>query len=102
MRLKELAASRVRYGYRRLLVPLRREGWAVTAKRIWRLYCEEGLSIRTRLPRRRRAWRVRIGRPMELLPNEVWAMAFMADAFFAERPFRLLAVIDCHTREAPQ
>ena len=47
MRLREMAASRVRYGYRRLTVLLRREGCAVNAKRVYRLYCEEGLQVRT-------------------------------------------------------
>ena len=48
VRLRELAASRVRYGYRRLTVLLKREGWAVNAKRIYRLYSEEGLIVRTK------------------------------------------------------
>ncbi len=51
MRLKELAAARVRYGYRRLHVLLRREGWPVNAKRVHRLHREEGLSIRPKTPR---------------------------------------------------
>ena len=46
-RLREMAGSRVRYGYRRLTVLLRREGWAVNAKRVYRLYREEGLQVRT-------------------------------------------------------
>ena len=101
LRLRDLAASRVRYGYRRLHVLLRREGWPVNAKRIWRLYSEEGLSIRPRTPRRRRAWRYRIGRKMTTAAaNDVWAMDFLSDALFDGRPFRLLGVIDCHTREA--
>jgi putative transposase len=50
MRLRDLAAVRVRDGYRRLHVLLRREGWLVNHKRIYRLYAEEGLSIRTKLP----------------------------------------------------
>ena len=53
MRLKDLAESRVRYGYRRLHVLLRREGWPVNHKRVYRLYNEEGLSIRTRSLKRR-------------------------------------------------
>lgn len=57
MRLKELAETRVRYGYRRLHVLLQRKGWRVNHKRLYRLYSEEGLSIRTRSPRRRRACR---------------------------------------------
>ena len=47
LRLRELAGSRVRYGYRRLTVLLRREGWAVNAKRVYRLYREEELQVRT-------------------------------------------------------
>jgi putative transposase len=45
MRLKELAAARVRYGYRRLHILLRREGWQINAKRVYRLYCEENLGL---------------------------------------------------------
>ena len=47
-RLRELAAVRVGFGYRRLTVLLRREGWRVNAKRVWRLYREEGLTMRTK------------------------------------------------------
>ena len=47
MRLRELAANRVRFGYRRLTVLLKREGWRVNAKRVYRLYTEEGLPVRT-------------------------------------------------------
>ena len=55
MRLKELAAARVRYGYRRLHILLRREGWAANHKRTYRLYRDDGLSIRPKLPKRKRA-----------------------------------------------
>ena len=47
-RLRELAAVRVRFGYRRLMVLLRREGWRVNAKRVYRLYGQEGLEVRTK------------------------------------------------------
>jgi putative transposase len=59
MRLRELAASRVRFGYRPLTVLLRREGWKVNAKRIYRLYTDDGLAVRTKLRRkigRRHRW----------------------------------------------
>ena len=79
LRLKNLAAVRVRYGYRRPHVLLRREGWAVTPKRVHRLYAEEGLSIRKELPRRNWAWRHRQRRPEVGGANEVWAMEFMSD-----------------------
>ena len=99
LRLKDLAAVRVRYGYRRLHVLLRREGWAVNHKRVHRLYTEEGLSIRTKLPRRKRACRYRQGRPGAETANEVWAMDFMSDQLFDGRPIRILTVVDIHTRE---
>ena len=76
LRLKELAAARVRYGYRRLPVRLRREGWPINAKRVSRLYHEEGLSIRPKTPRRRRSTRYRAGRPAIERPNDCWAMDF--------------------------
>lgn len=62
---------RMRYGYRRLHVLLRREGWVVNHKRVHWLYTEEGLSIRTKLPRCKRAWRIRQGRPEVGSANEV-------------------------------
>jgi len=97
MRLKDLAAVRVRYGYRRLHVLLRWEGWGVNHNRVHRLYTEEGLSIRTKLPRRKRAWRYRQGRPGAEGANEVWSMDFMSDQLFDGRPIRILTVVDIHT-----
>ena len=52
-RIKEITEVRVRYGYRRVHVLLRREGWAVNPKRIYRLYKELGLQIRNKVPKRR-------------------------------------------------
>ena len=100
MRLKELAETRVRYGYRRLHVLLRREGWQVNHKTVYRLYSDEGLSIRTRSLKRRRACRYRAGRAEAGGMNDVWAMDFMSDKLFDDRPFRILTVVDCCTREA--
>ena len=100
LRLKDLAESRVRYGYRRLHVLLRREGWPVNHKRIYRLYSEEGLSIRTRSLRRRRACRYRSARAEPGTMNDVWAMDFVSDKLFDDQPFRILTIVDCHTREA--
>ena len=54
LRLRDLAAARVRYGYWRLRVLLRREGWLVNHERIYWLDAEVGLSMRTELPRRKR------------------------------------------------
>jgi putative transposase len=74
VRLRELAGSRVRYGYRRLTVMLKREGWEVNAKRIYRLYTEEGLIVRTK----RRAQRQRIAQGPASQPNQRWSMDFGA------------------------
>ena len=100
LRLKKLAAARVRYGDRRLHVLLRREGSPVNHKRIYRLYREEGLMIRAKPPRRKRSCRHRSGRPVIAAANDVWAMDFMADALFDGRPLRILTVVDCHARES--
>ncbi len=54
-RLRELAQVRVRYGSQRLYVLLRREGWLDNHKRVHRLYCLEGLNLRSKRPRRNRA-----------------------------------------------
>ncbi len=99
MRIGELAEARVRYGYRRLHVLLQREGWQINHKRTSRLYSEEGLSIRTRSPRRR-ACRYRSGRAEAEGMNDVWDMDFLSDKLFDGRPFRILTIMDCHTREA--
>jgi putative transposase len=100
LRLRDLAASRVRYGYRRLWLLLRREGYPLNHKRIYRLYREEGLAIRPKTPRRRRSCRYREARPEAGAPNDVWAMDFLSDALFNGQRFRILTVVDCHTREA--
>ena len=69
-------------------------------KRIYRLYAEAGLSIRPKVPRRKRAWRYRVGQLGASAPNEVWSMDFVSDQLFDGRPIRILAVLDAHTREA--
>ena len=52
-RIKEIAATRIRYGYRRIHVLLRREGWMINQKRVYRLYKELGLRLRNKTPKRR-------------------------------------------------
>ena len=68
-RVRELAQTRVRYGYRRIHVLLRREGWSVHHKRVYRLYRDEGLSIRARTARRRRSPQYSAGRRGRVLPR---------------------------------
>jgi putative transposase len=54
-RIREIAATRVRYGYKRIHVVLRREGWRINHKRVYRLYKQDGLSLFERRPRRHRS-----------------------------------------------
>jgi len=76
IRLRDLATSRPRYGYRRLWVLLRREGWIVNPKLIYRLYCEEGLGIRRKTPRRRKAIQQRGERPVAARATQHWSMDY--------------------------
>ena len=97
-RIKEIAETRVRYGYRRIHVLLRREGWRVNAKRVWRLYREMGLQLRSKTPKRRVKAKLREGRSAA---NEVWAMDFVHDQLFDGRKIRVLTIIDTFTRLSP-
>src|SRR3954464_14218434 len=96
MRIRELAGSRVRYGYRRLTVLLRREGWVVNTKRVYRLYHEEGLQVRTK-KRSKRAAHARVPLPEAARPNQRWSMDFVSDRLTDGRWFRILTVVDQYT-----
>lgn len=78
---------------------LRREGWRDNHKRIYRLYCEQGLSLRLRRSRRNKSAQRRQPQPQGLYPNHVWGMDFVSDSLFDGRRLRLLTVIDLYTRE---
>ena len=92
-----MAASHVRYGYRRLTVLLRREGWKVNAKRIYRLYTEQ-LIVRTK-QRRKMARRQRGTIAAATAANQCWSMDFMSDKLADGSSFRILTVVDQFTRE---
>jgi len=97
-RLRALAERWVRYGYRRLYERLRREGWHVNHKRVYRLYRLEGLGLRRKS--RKRAAGLRVApRVSPRRANERWAMDFMTDALRDGRRFRLLIVLDERTLE---
>jgi putative transposase len=98
MRLRKLAASRVRFGYRRLTVLLRREGWQFNPKRIYRMYTEDGLTVRTKT-RKKIARRARVAAPKATRPNERWSMDFMSARLLDRRWFRVLTVFEQFTRE---
>ena len=99
MRIKEIAAARVRYGYQRIHVVLRREGWRVNHKRVYRLYRREGLSLYERRPRRHRSAMQRQAKPAAQAINECWSMDFVSDQLYDGRKLRALTLIDAYTRE---
>ena len=88
------------YGYRRVHVMLRREGWQDNVKRVYRLYQEQGLSLRMKRPKRNKS--ARLPQPKQLVTamNQIWSMDFVADALFDGRKLRALTVVDNYTRES--
>ena len=98
-RIRELASVRVRAGYRQVHLLLRREGWPVNKKRVYRLYSDENLTLRQRRPRRHRTAAVRLVRPRPTQANELWAMDFMHDTLASRETIRVLTAIDVCTRE---
>jgi putative transposase len=99
-RIRDLAAARVRYGYYRLYILLRREGWRINHKRVYRLYREEGLSMRARRPRRHVTAAHRVTRLPAGAANDCWSMDFVSDALFDGRRIRALTLVDNFTRES--
>lgn len=100
-RIREIAETRVRYGYRRIHVLLRREGWRVNHKRVRRLYNEEGLQLRNKSPKRKVAAKLRDDRTAATTPNECWSMDFLSDQLFDGRKIRVLTIVDNFTRLSP-
>jgi putative transposase len=97
-RLREMAATHVRYGYRRLTVLLRREGWKVNAKRVYRLYDQENLKVRS-VERKKISRRQRISYGPATGPNQCWSADFVSDKLTDGRSYRILTIIDQFTRE---
>ena len=98
VRLRELAAIRRRFGYRRLQVLLRREGTHINHKKLRRLYAEERLQVRRR-GGRKRALGTRAPLTLPQGPNQRWSLDFLSDTLTDGRRFRILAVVDDFTRE---
>ena len=97
-RLRDLAGERRRFGYRRLHLLLEREGWVLNWKKLYRLYREEGLTVRKR-GGRKRAIGTRAPMAIPQGPNQRWSLDFVSDSFADGRRFRVLCVIDDFTRE---
>jgi putative transposase len=97
-RLRELAAERRRFGYRRLLILLRREGMVANHKRLYRVYTEEGLTVRKR-GGRKRALGTRAPMTVPQAPNQRWSLDFASDVLNDGRRSRVLVVVDDFSRE---
>ncbi len=98
-RMRELAHTPVRFGYRRLHVLLRREGWDVGKNQVYRLYTEEGLALRRKRPWRHVTAVHREQRRPATERNDIWSMDFVADQLVDGRRFRALTVIGLFPRE---
>jgi transposase InsO family protein len=100
-RIIELAREYGRYGYRRITALLRGEGWRVNAKRVQRIWCQEGLKVPKRQPKRGRLWLADgscVRRRAER-PNHVWSYDFVFDRTHDVQPMRMLTIVDEFTRE---
>lgn len=98
-RIEEIAAIKRRHGYRRVYLRLRREGWEVNRKRVYRIYREAGLAVRRR--KRKRIGHVeRKPLPKPTMANVSWSMDFVADGLDGGRRLRCLTIVDDCTRES--
>ena len=96
-----LAGKYGRYGYRRITVLLKQEGFRVNHKRVERVWRQEGLKVPKKQPKRGRLW-FNDGSCIRLRPthrNHVWSYDFMADRTHDGRPIKILTVLDEHSRE---
>ena len=101
LRIRDIAHQRPRFGYQRIHVMLRREGWRVNKKRVRRLYRLEGLQLRMRIRRRKHMCLHRGLAPKAQRTHERWSMDFVHDQMLDGRPFRMLTLIDQFSRQSP-
>lgn len=99
-RIKKICQTRVRYGYRRVHVLLRRKGWRINQKKTRRVYRELGLQLRNKTSKRRVKAKLRDDRRDATRPNETWAMDFVHDQVATGRKIRVLTMVDTLSRYA--
>jgi putative transposase len=98
-RMKDLAEARPRYGYRRIHTMLRREGWKDGLERVYRFYKLDGLAVRAKARKKRRAG-IRVRPEPATAPRQRWAIDFIHDTLADGRPFRVLSVVDVFSRSS--
>jgi putative transposase len=99
-RMRDIAGTRVRYGYRRIHVLLLREGWQLRRHQAYRLYSEEQLQLRSKLPKRRKMVVTRRAKPKPVSANDAWSMDFVADQLANGSKFRTLTIVDVFSKES--
>lgn len=99
MRIREIAETHIRYGCQRIHILLRCEGWLVNHKKTHRIYCQEGLDLRTKRPRRHVTARHRRFRPEVNAVDQCWSMDFVANNLLNGRRMWALTVVDNFSRE---
>lgn len=100
-RIREICQTRVRYGYRRVHILLRLDGWRINVKKTRRIYGDLGLQLRNKTPKRRVKAKLREDRCAATRPNEIWAMDFVHDQLATGRKIRILTVVDTFSRFSP-
>ena len=100
-RIKEIAETRMRYGYRRVHVVLQRDGWMTNIKRTYRFHTALGLQLRNRTPKRRVKAKRREDRCPAVQPNQTWAMDFVHDHLAMGKKLRVLTVVDIFSKYSP-
>jgi len=100
-RIREICHVRVRYGYRRVHILLRREGWVINQKKTRRIYRELGLQLRNKTPKRRVKAKLRDDRRPATRSNETWAMDFVHDQLATGHKLRVLTIVDIFSRFSP-
>ena len=100
-RIKEICETRVRYGYRRVHVLLRREGWMINHEKTHRIYNELRLQLRSKAPKRRVKAKLREDRVVASRAGETWAMDFVHDQLATGGKLLILTIVDTFSRFAP-
>ena len=100
-RIREICQTRIRFGYRRVYVLRRREGWEINAKKTYRIYKELGMQLRHKTPKRQVKDKLREDRAEAVGPNDLWAMDFVHNQLATGRKIRVLTVVDTFSRYCP-
>ncbi len=99
-RMHEIVQTRIRNGYRRVYIMLKRDGSSIGRNTVYRLYREEGLALRSKRPRRRKMVVHREARCRPTRPNEAWSLDFVHDQLSNGQKLRALTVVDVFSRES--